>query len=49
MYIRIKQLRKNNNLTQRQLQDKIKNSEYKRIPIESRNKLNKNEFLSPTI
>ena len=30
---------KNNNLTQRQLQDKIKNKEYQRIPIETRNKL----------
>ena len=38
---------KNNNLTQRQLQEKIKSNEYKRIPIESRNKLNKNEILSP--
>ena len=38
---------KNNNLTQRQLQAKIKSNEYKRIPIESRNKLNKNEILSP--
>ena len=38
---------KNNNLTQRQLQDKIKNNEYQRIPIESRNKLNRNEILRP--
>lgn len=38
---------KNNNLTQRQLQDKIKNNEYKRIPFESRNKLIKNETLKP--
>ena len=38
---------KNNNLTQRQLQEKIKSNEYKRIPIESRNKLNKNEILNP--
>ena len=38
---------KNSNLTQRQLQEKIKSNEYKRIPIESRNKLNKNEILSP--
>lgn len=38
---------KNNNLTQRQLQEKIKSNEYKRIPIKSRNKLNKNEILSP--
>ena len=37
----------NNNLTQRQLQEKIKSNEYKRIPIESRNKLNKNEILRP--
>ena len=29
---------KNNNLTQRQLHEKIKNNEYKRLPIESRNK-----------
>ena len=36
---------KNNNLTQRQLQDKIKNNEYQRIPIESGNKLNRNEIL----
>ena len=34
---------KRNNLTQRQLQEKIKNKEYQRIPIESRNKLIKNE------
>ena len=33
---------KNNSLTQRQLQEKIKNSEYQRIPFESRNKLIKN-------
>ena len=38
---------KNSNLTQRQLQEKIKSNEYKRIPVESRNKLNKNEILSP--
>ena len=38
---------KNSNLTQRQLQEKIKSNEYKRIPIESRNKLNKNEILNP--
>ena len=38
---------KNNSLTQRQLQDKIKNSEYQRIPFESRNKLIKNEILKP--
>ena len=38
---------KNNNLTQRQLQERIKSNEYKRIPIESRNKLNKNEILKP--
>ena len=38
---------KSNNLTQRQLQAKIKSNEYKRIPIESRNKLNKNEILRP--
>lgn len=38
---------KNNNLTQRQLQDKIKNNEYQRIPFESRNKLIKNEILKP--
>ena len=30
---------KNNNLTQRQLQDKIKSKEYQRIPIETKNKL----------
>ena len=38
---------KTNNLTQRQLQEKIKSKEYKRIPIESRNKLIKNEVLNP--
>ena len=38
---------KNNNLTQRQLQEKIKNNEYKRLPIESRTKLIKNEVLKP--
>lgn len=38
---------KTNNLTQRQLQEKIKSKEYKRIPIESRNKLIKNELLNP--
>ena len=38
---------KNSNLTQRQLQEKIKSNEYKRIPIESRKKLNKNEILNP--
>ena len=38
---------KNNNLTQRQLQEKIKNKEYERIPIESRDKLSKNEILRP--
>ena len=34
---------KYNNLTQRQLQDKIKSNEYKRLPIEAKNKLIKNE------
>ena len=38
---------KNNNLTQRQLQDKIKNNEYQRISFESRDKLIKNEILKP--
>ena len=38
---------KNNNLTQRQLQEKIKSKEYERIPIESRDKLSKNEILRP--
>ena len=38
---------KTNNLTQRQLQEKIRSKEYKRIPIESRNKLIKNEVLNP--
>jgi predicted nuclease of restriction endonuclease-like (RecB) superfamily len=38
---------KNNSLTQRQLQEKIKNSEYQRITFESRNKLIKNEMLKP--
>ena len=36
---------KNNNLTQRQLQDKIKSNEYQRIPIETKRKLNRNELL----
>ena len=36
---------KNNNLTQRQLQDKIKSNEYQRMPIETRRKLNRNELL----
>ena len=35
------------NLSKRQLEEIIKNNEYKRIPIESRNKLNKNEILRP--
>ena len=43
-YIKIS---KNNNLTQRQLNERIKNNEYQRLPIESRNKLNKNEILRP--
>ena len=38
---------KNNNLTQRQLQDRVKSNEYQRMPIESRRKLNKNEVLRP--
>ena len=38
---------KNNNLTQRQLQERIKNNEYHRIPVESRNKLIKNEDINP--
>ena len=37
---------KTNNLTQRQLQEKIKNNEYRRLPIETRNKLIKNERLN---
>ncbi|MBQ7789972.1 MAG: DUF1016 family protein [Bacilli bacterium] len=36
---------RDNNLTQRQLQDKIKSNEYKRLPIESRKKLIKHEKL----
>ena len=36
---------KNGNLTQRQLQEKIKNNEYKGLPIEYRNKLIVNEKL----
>ena len=36
-----------NNLSCRELWKRIKFNEYKRIPIESRNKLNKNEILSP--
>ena len=38
---------KTNNLTQRQLQERIKDKEYKRLPIESRKKLIKNEVLKP--
>jgi len=38
---------KSNNLTQRQLHERIKSNEYHRIPIESRNKLCENEFLKP--
>ena len=38
---------KGGNLTQRQLQEKIKNREYKRLPIETRNKLITNENLKP--
>ena len=34
---------RNNNLTQRQLQDKIKNDEYKRLPVVTKNKLIKKE------
>ena len=34
---------KNNNLTQRQLQDKIKNREYQRMPFETKNKLITND------
>ncbi len=40
-------LSKSNNLTQRQLQERIKSKEYKRLPIESRKKLIKNEMLKP--
>lgn len=40
---------KNNNLTQRQSQDKIKNNEYQRIPFESRSKLIKKEILKPKV
>ena len=36
---------RDNNLTQRQLQDKIKSNEYQRLPIESRKKLIKHEKL----
>ena len=36
---------KDNNLTQRQLQDKIQSNEYKRLPIEVKNKLIKHEKL----
>ena len=32
-------LQKNNNLSQRELQEKIKNNEYNRMSIETRNKL----------
>ena len=34
---------KNNNLTQRQLQERIKSNEYKRLPIETKNKLKLSE------
>jgi len=36
---------KDNNLTQRQLQEKIQSNEYKRLPIEAKNKLIKHEKL----
>lgn len=35
-YIRVA---KDNNLSQRQLQERIKNNEYKRLPIETRSKI----------
>jgi len=38
---------KSNNLTQRQLQEKIKSNEYQRIPVESKNKLNQKIILRP--
>ena len=38
---------KNNNLTQRQLQEKIKAKEYSRLPVETKNKLIKNVKLRP--
>ncbi|MGN0973203.1 MAG: PDDEXK nuclease domain-containing protein [Bacilli bacterium] len=37
---------KDNNLSQRQLQERIKNNEYKRLPIETRNKITNNESLN---
>ena len=43
-YINISKM---NNLTQRQLQEKIKSNEYRRLPIESRTKLIKNKVLKP--
>lgn len=36
---------KNNNLTQRQLQEKIKNKEYERLPLETKNKFTTKEKL----
>lgn len=42
-YIRVA---KDNNLSQRQLQKRIKNSEYKRLPIETRSKITNSELLN---
>ena len=42
-YIRVA---KDNNLSQRQLQERIKNSEYKRLPIETRSKIINSELLN---
>lgn len=38
---------KSGNLTQRQLQEKIKSNEYKRLPIETRNKFTESKNLKP--
>lgn len=42
-YIRVA---KDNNLSQRQLQERIKNNEYKRLPIETRSKITNSELLN---
>lgn len=42
-YIRVA---KDNNLSQRQLQERIKNNEYKRLPIETRSKITNSKLLT---
>lgn len=42
-YIRVA---KDNNLSQRQLQERIKNNEYKRLPIETRSKITNSKLLN---